>query len=376
MTGARALKVVIIDDQPVIRQALVRLLRPESDIEIVGQAGDGEEGLKVVHATQPDVITLDLEMPKLDGFAFLRLLMAKQPRPVVIVSSHATRESVFRALELGAVEFVAKPSRIASEADLQPVREDLLRKLRTVTKLSIRGVAERMRLQGQGLRLRSHSSEDLLSGLRLPLEPPLAPRYLLCIGASTGGPPAIATLLQTLHTRLPISVLITQHMPSKFTAAFVDRLRRTTPWPVREADPDLPVSPGEVLVAPAHHSLCVYRDGAVIGVRHSHEIVESKGGYVPSIDVMFGAAAETMGSHVVGVILSGMSGDGVHGVQAVHKAGGRVLVESPQSAVMASMPEEAIATGAVSDVAPLPKLASLIIRHVLSRQNIVADGSK
>ena len=118
-------------------------------------------------------------MPKLDGFAFLRLLMAKQPRPVVIVSSHATRESVFRALELGAVEFVAKPSRILSDSDLRPVREDLLRKLRTVTTLSIRSVAERMRLHGQGVRLRTRSSEDLLSGMRSLPESTLLPRFLV-----------------------------------------------------------------------------------------------------------------------------------------------------------------------------------------------------
>ena len=371
MTMGKTLKVVIIDDQPVIRQAIAGLLQGEADLQIVGQAGDGEEGLKVVHATQPDVITLDLEMPRLDGFAFLRLLMAKNPRPVVIVSSHATRESVFRALELGAVEFVAKPSRIASRVDLLPVREDLLRKLRTVTRLSIRSVAERMRLQGQGIRLRTRSSEDLLNGMSLPLAPtvsqPLVPRFLLCIGASTGGPPAIATLLQALDAKLPVAVLITQHMPQKFTAAFVDRLRRTTSWPVREANPELPVVPGEVLVAAANHSLCVYRDGAVVRVRPASEIIEQTSGYVPSIDRMFSAAADAMGKSVVGVILSGMSGDGVAGVQAVHKAGGRVLVESPQSAVMPSMPEEAIQTGAAHDVAPLPKLASLIIRHVLSR---------
>ena len=375
MSG-RVLKVVIIDDQPVIRQALTALLRGEPDLQIVGQASDGEEGLKVVFATQPDVITLDLEMPRLDGFAFLRLLMAKQPRPVVIVSSHATRESVFRALELGAVEFVAKPSRIASDADLQPIRDDLLRKLRTVTQLSIRSVAERMRLHGQGVRLRTRSSEDLLSGMRSLPEPALLPRFLVCIGASTGGPPAIATLLQALPSKLPISVLITQHMPSKFTAAFVDRLRRTTEWSVREADPDLPVAPGEVLVAPASHSLCVYRDGGVLRVRKASEIQEPRGGYVPSIDRMLSAAAEAMGPAVLAVILSGMSGDAVQGVQAVSRTAGRVLVESPQSAVIASMPEAVIQTGAVHDVAPLPKLASLIIRYVLSRPSISAAVDK
>lgn len=375
MTG-RILKVVIIDDQPVIRQALLSILRGEPDIKVVGEAADGEEGLKVVFATQPDVITLDLEMPRLDGFAFLRLLMAKQPRPVVIVSSHATRESVFRALELGAVEFVAKPSRILSDSDLQPVREDLLRKLRTVTTLSIRSVAERMRLHGQGYRLRTRSSEDLLSGMRSLPESTLLPRFLVCIGASTGGPTAIATLLQALPNNLPITVLITQHMPSKFTAAFVDRLRRTTEWSVREADPDLPVAPGEVLVAPAHHSLCVYRDGSVLRVHKASEIDEPKGGYIPSIDRMLTAAAEAMGPAVLGVILSGMSGDGVLGVQAVSRRAGRVLVESPQSSVIASMPESVIQTGAVHDVAPLPKLASLIIRYVLSRPSAVSADSK
>lgn len=373
---ARPLKVVIIDDQPVIRQALHAILRGEPDIQVVGEAGDGEEGLKVVFATQPDVITLDLEMPKLDGFAFLRLLMAKQPRPVVIVSSHATRESVFRALELGAVEFVAKPSRILSDSDLRPVREDLLRKLRTVTTLSIRSVAERMRLHGQGVRLRTRSSEDLLSGMRSLPESTLLPRFLVCIGASTGGPPAISTLLQALPSNLPITVLVTQHMPSKFTAAFVDRLRRTTEWPVREADPELPVAPGEVLVAPAHHSLCVYRDGSLLRVRKAAEIAEQPGGYVPSIDRMFTAAAEAMGPGVLGVILSGMSGDGVQGVVAVSRAAGRVLVESPQSAVIASMPESVIQTGAVHDVAPLPKLASLIIRYVLARPSVLSPDSK
>jgi len=369
MTFGRPLKVVIIDDQPVIRQAIVGLLRGEADVQIVGQASDGEEGLKVVFATQPDVITLDLEMPKLDGFAFLRLLMAKQPRPVVIVSSHATRESVFRALELGAVEFVAKPSRIASQNDLLPVREDLLRKLRTVTRLSIRSVAERMRLQGQGVRLRTRSSEDLLANMHIPIDSGVTqpPRYLVCIGASTGGPPAIATLLQALDPKLPVAVLITQHMPHKFTAAFVDRLRRTTLWPVSEASPDLPIVAGEVLVAPAGHSLCVYRDGNQLRIQPPEQVREPTSGYVPSIDRMFLAAAEAMGKAVVAVILSGMSGDGVEGVRAVYKAGGRVLVESPQSAVMPSMPEEAIQTGSVHDVGPLPKLASLIIRQVLSR---------
>lgn len=367
------LRVVIIDDQPAIRQALMDLLKNEPDILVIGQAGDGEEGLKVVHTEQPDAILLDLEMPRLDGFAFLRLLMAKRPTPVVVVSSHATRESVFRALELGAMEFVAKPTRIYAAADLGPIRDDLLRKLRLVRLLSMSQLTERTRVQnatssGASFRpVRSRSSEDLISTLRSGENPMLSPPRLLCIGASTGGPPAIQSLLQGLHPRLPISILITQHMPDKFTSAFVDRLARTTPWPVREAEPGTAIAPGEVVVAAGTHSLRVYRDGPLL--RLQPPILDEHRGMsiVPSIDRMLESVAQAMGSQVIAVILTGMSGDAVQGVRAVHACGGRVLAEAPQSAIMASMPEEVIRTGCVHEVVPLRRMADAITRLTLSR---------
>ncbi len=370
------LRVVIIDDQPAIRQALCELLRNESDIQIIGQAGDGEEGLKVVHTEQPDAILLDLEMPRMDGFAFLRLLMAKRPTPVVVVSSHATRESVFRALELGAMEFVAKPTRIYGAADLGPIRDDLLRKLRLVRSLSMTQLTERTRVQnatssGANFRpVRSRSSEDLLSTIRSGENPALSPGRILCIGASTGGPPAIQALLQGLHPRLPISILITQHMPDKFTAAFVDRLARTTPWPVREAEPGTAVAPGEVVVAAGTHSLRVYRDGPLLRLQPPlHD--EARGpDIVPSIDRMLESTAQAMGSQVIAVILTGMSGDAVAGVRAVHACGGRVLAEAPQSAIMASMPEAVIRSGCVHDIVPLRRMADAITRLTLSRPSL------
>lgn len=363
---AKTIKVVIVEDQPAIRRSLRNLIDGEPDLEVVGEAANGEEGLKVCHLCQPDVITLDLEMPKLDGFGFLRLLMAKQPRPVVVVSSHATRESVFRALELGAVEFCAKPSLIAAVSDLEPIKNDLLCKLRNATKLRLPSLTERMRLLGPGPQ--HEKNETLLQTYRAPGGSVSAPRCLVCIGASTGGPTAIAAILQALPPKLPASVLITQHLPNKFTAAFVQRLRKTTDWPVREADPDAPIAPGEAIVASPIHSLCVFRDEAgCLKCQKPGAFEEVSGGYVPSIDRMMSAAAQAMGANVVAVILSGMSGDGVFGSQAVAQAGGRVLVESPQSAVLSSMPEAVIATGATHDVAPLSKLASLIIRHVLMR---------
>jgi two-component system chemotaxis response regulator CheB len=189
----------------------------------------------------------------------------------------------------------------------------------------------------------------------------------LCIGASTGGPPAILALLQGLHPKLPVSIAITQHMPDKFTAAFAERLSRTTQWPVREAEPGTPIAPGEVVVAAGTHSLRVYRDGPLLRLQPPL-IDEARGGsIVPSIDRMLESAAQALGPQVIAVILTGMSGDGVAGVRAVHARGGRVLVEAPQTAIMASMPEEVIRTGCVHEIVPLRRMADVLTRLTLSR---------
>lgn len=376
------LRVVIIDDQAAIRTALRNLLVGQRDILIVGEAADGEEGLKVVHAEQPDMILLDLEMPRLDGFAFLRLQMAKRPTPVVVVSSHATRESVFRALELGALDFVKKPTRIRDVSDLQPIQEDLLRKLRLCRTLGLSQLTERTRAHAASqsnpnltpYRPESaQSSTDLLATMRASQQRPQLPKRLLCIGASTGGPPAIATVLSGLHPMLPVSILVTQHMPDSFSAAFVERLTRTTPWPVREANPDVPISPGEVVVASGTHSLRVYRDGPLLRVQaphlsHSQQSTQATqlSPIVPSIDHMLESAAQAMGSDVIAVILTGMSGDGVQGARAVHACGGRILAESPSTAVLSGMPDDVIASGVVSEVVPLRRMADVLTQLLLA----------
>jgi two-component system chemotaxis response regulator CheB len=367
------LRVIIVDDQPAIRQALCELLKGATDIEIVGQASDGDEGLVLVHSSNPDAILLDLEMPRLDGFAFLRLLMAKRPTPVVVVSSHSSRESVFRALELGAMEFVAKPTRISGAGDLQPIRDDLLAKLRMVRSLSLETLAARTRTQrllspSAQPAVRSASTEDLLSNFRSSGDNNFLPARLLCIGASTGGPPAILALLQSLDPRLPVTVLITQHMPEMYTQAFAERLRRATQWPVRTATPGEAVAQGEVLIASGSSSLCVVREGPFLCVSPPLEPEDRGSGFVPSIDRMLSAAAEAMGDKVIAVLLSGMSGEGIAGIQAVRSAGGRVVVESPESAIMTGMPQEAIRSGAVHEVVPLRRMADTLTRQILSRR--------
>lgn len=360
------IRAVIIDDQAAMRQALSAMLEAEPDMEVVGKAADGEEGLKVVFQVQPDIILLDLEMPRLDGFAFLRLLMAKRPTPVLVVSSHATRESVFKALELGALEFVAKPVR-HGVVDLTGIKEELLAKIRLSRRLQVVTLTERARTASEQEALRRTNEPAMAARARRASGAPAVeglPERLLCIGASTGGPTSIMTLLSTLEQGLPVAILITQHMPENFTRAFAERLERITRWSVREAEPGDVVGTGRVLVAPGGWSLRVHMEGGGLRVSPPLAGEAREQGYVPSVDRMLESAAAAMGPRAIAVILTGMSGDGVKGAIAVHAAGGRVLAEAPESAVIASMPEEVIRSGAVHEVVPLSRMAAAIRRAV------------
>jgi two-component system chemotaxis response regulator CheB len=356
----KPIRILVIDDSAFNRQTITAMLESTPGLEVVGRAADGEEGLKQAFALQPDVITLDLEMPKMDGFAFLRFLMARQPTPVIVISGYATRENVFKALELGALDFVAKPSRTITP-ELRTIKEELLNKVKLVTQLRMVSLADRA--------ARSRSA-GTMSGM-FPVPPPHAPTpssrkegppppRLVAIGASTGGPPAINRILVALEPTLPVGILITQHMPAKFTKAFAERLDRTTAWNVREAEPGDAVTTGVVLVAPGSGSLALRREAGAIRVDIVPQQPDDR--YVPSVDRMLSTAAAAMGSDVLGVVLTGMGGDGGRGVRTLKAAGGRTIAESPETAVIFGMPQEAIATGAIDDVATLGSIPDLIVR--------------
>jgi two-component system chemotaxis response regulator CheB len=361
----KPIRILVIDDSAFNRQTITAMLEGTPGFSVVGRAGDGEEGLKLAFQLQPDVITLDLEMPKMDGFSFLRLLMARQPTPVIVISGYATRENVFKALELGALDFVAKPSRTITP-ELRTIKEELLQKVKLVTQLRMVNLADRA--------ARSRSA-GTTSGQYQPLAPPvtpppsrkegLAPPRLIAIGASTGGPPAINRILVSLEPTLPIGIVVTQHMPAKFTKAFAERLDRTTPWSVREAEPGDVVTTGSVLVAPGSGSLSVVRDGSSLRV----DVLppQSDDRYVPSVDRMLISSAVAMGNDLCAIVLTGMGGDGGRGVKAVKAAGGKTVAEAPESAVIFGMPQEAISTGAVDEVAPLTNIPDLIARFAQRR---------
>jgi len=338
----RTLRVLLVDDSEASRLALERILGDGPGLKVVGVARDGEEGLREALRLVPDVIVLDLQMPRMDGFTFLRVLMARQPVPVIVVSSQSRRTDVFKALELGALDFVAKPDR----GDDELLREELLEKCATVRALRMENLSPRS------------------AAVRLPLAPAVEPRRVAVVGASTGGPQALLKLLSALPGDLALGILVAQHMPERFTGTFAERLGRSTPFSAHEAsDGDL-VAEGRVMVAPGGRHLEVRRDpeGALRAAVLLPGPRDPIPRYVPSIDRLFVSAAACLGPRVCAVVLTGMGQDGRAGVAAVKRAGGLTLAESEETAVIYGMPQQAAESGAVDEVLGLGALAERLVR--------------
>jgi len=350
-------RVLIIDDSAVVRRTLRNLLLSSREIEVVGTAVDGNDGLKLAEELDPDVITLDLEMPRLDGFAFLRILMRRKPKPVIVVSSHSEKQTVLRALELGALDFVAKPEKTVSP-NLKQIRGELVDKVLA----GAGSLVEQLRRRLEG------SREMTAVDLEPPKPAPVKVRSsvpapgLVVIGTSTGGPSSLRRILSQLHADFPYGIIVAQHMPARFTGAFAERLDREYALHVCEAEHGAVVGAGEVIIAPGGSHTEVAR-----GAKGFETVVlpaEPGERYIPSVDRLLVSAADVAGSRVVACILTGMGSDGAMGVQYVRIHGGRVVAEDESTAVVFGMPRVAIATGAVESVLPLdaiaPRLLSLV----------------
>jgi two-component system chemotaxis response regulator CheB len=363
VTSASPIRVVVIDDSAYNRQTIATMLESDPGIQVVGRAADGDDGLKLVLRIQPDLVTLDLEMPRMDGFTFLRILMSRRPTPVIVVSGLGAKENVFKALELGALDFVVKPSRQISP-ELRTIQEDLVAKVRLVNQLRMLPLTERAQRPEPAAPSRISSPSLSLDPLAEPPQSPCpvgpAPSRLVAIGASTGGPPALQQLLAAIDPRLPVGVVVTQHMPPRFTRAFAERLQRASRLVVREAEDGDYVTAGSVLVAPGSGSLALYREDDTLRV--SIEPPARNVRFTPSVDRMLETAAQAMGEDLLGVVLTGMGGDGGRGVRVVKSRGGRVVAEAADTAVIFGMPNEAIATGSVDEVLPLGRIAEAIER--------------
>ncbi len=373
MATSSDLKVLVIDDSAYNRQSITSMLSALPGVTVVGRAGDGNEGLRQVTALSPDLITLDLEMPKMDGYTFLRILMTRRPTPVIVVSSHAARESVFKALELGALDFVAKPARGVTP-ELRTIEAQLVEKVRAIARLTPAPLGARLR-PASGSRAATMQGMSSVDASRpdTPLSPrerlgPADLRGVVCIAASTGGPPALKQVFEQLSPDLGLAVLVSQHMPASFTAAFARRLDAAGVMEVREAAMGDVLVPGVALVAPGSGSILVEAGSGGPCIRIERPIDSAAGrGVVPSGDRMMQTAAAVLGSGVLGIVLTGMGDDGALGTMAIRRAGGETIAEAESSAVIFGMPGSAIATGGVDHILTLEAMPTAIARFARSR---------
>ena len=332
------LRVLVVDDSAYNRRTISELLRSVPGVEVVGKASDGDEALRMAAELSPDLITLDLEMPRMDGFTFLRLLMARRPTPVIVVSGYSAKENVFRALELGALDFVAKPTRSVT-SDLSTIREELLEKVNLVRHLSPTGLIRRAPVPLPPQQTQAKA------------ERPGRPSRIVVVGASTGGPTALVELFRQLPGDTNASILVAQHMPERFTRTFAERLDRLGAIHVQEASGVHALRPGTAWVCPGGKCMEIGADGQLTVVD-----ADPEDRYVPSVDRLFLSAARKLGSRAVAAVLTGMGDDGARGVQALGEAGAMILAESSESAVIFGMPGAAVRTGYVTEVLPIKVL--------------------
>ena len=356
MTAAKV-RVLVVDDSAFSRRSIVKMLESLPNVEVIGYACDGEDGLRKVIDLRPDLITLDLEMPRMDGFTLLRIVMQKQPTPIIVVSSRSDDGDVFKALELGAVEFVPKPSSKVSPV-LMDIREELLQKVREVTSANLNNVMA----HGDAVSRLKRVSTSARRPQQDAVSNDASETYrMVVIGSSTGGPPALQNIFSAITDEIPVAFAVAQHMPAGFTRAFAERLNRFCALTIKEAENGDIVRPGQVLIAPGGKNLELFQKGSNVIAKVADP--EGHQRYLPSVDALFSSAASIYGERLLGLVLTGMGNDGSKGVHAINNHGGRVIAEAEESCVVFGMPKEAIATGLVNRIVPLPMVCREILKE-------------
>jgi two-component system chemotaxis response regulator CheB len=384
MNPGGRIRVLIVDDSAFMRKVLVSIISSDPQSEVVGEARDGREAVNLAESTKPDVITMDINMPHMDGLQATEIIMSSNPRPILIVSSESRdgADITLKALELGAIDFVAKPSS-GIDLDMNNVREELLRKLKMAAKVRVVRTATRSHLQKEiansaprtepasPLVAKVSAAEQSASPIRIDT-PPAAPSStfgslrpkgkfpVVVVAASTGGPATLMKFIPSFPENFPGAILLVQHMPGNFTGQFGEQLAEVSKIRVKEASQGEMLQPGHVYVCPGTHHLRVTPTGRITlddGPRIS--------GYRPCADVTLETVASFAGPMSIAMILTGMGNDGSRGVQAIKAAGGHVFAQDEASSVIFGMPSEAIKTGVVDQVTSIENMYSALEKRVL-----------
>jgi len=357
LTTRLSTRVLVVDDSAFMRTALSRMIAAEPDFEVIGTASSGSEALKKIDALNPDIVTLDIEMPGLNGLETLRHIMSQSPRPVIMVSAATEKdaEDTFDALAAGAFDYLPKQLSRAS-LDIFHIREDLVAKIRAAA------ASRRSTVRVDPVRKPPQPSHARRNASRLETPP-----AVIVLGSSTGGPKALEEILPRFPRDLPVPILIVQHMPLGFTAAFAQRLNHLCAVAVHEAVHNEPIEPGVVYIAPAGRQMKVdtrYASRSIICLDdHPADCL-----HMPSVDVTMKSVAEKYRTLAVGVILTGMGSDGAEGVRAIYQAGGLTIGQDEATCIVYGMPKACAELGVLSRVVPLPEIPALILQALHYRK--------
>jgi two-component system chemotaxis response regulator CheB len=353
----KKIRVLVVDDSPFMCKVLQEIINSDPQLEVVGQGRDGRDGVALAESLRPDVITMDINMPHVDGLQATELIMSQHPRPIVIVSSESREgaASTLKALELGAIDFVPKPSS-GIDLDLKSVGEELTRKLKLAAKVRVVRTATRSKLAipsmraGAGANASRDSSIAAQSGGKSPI---------VVIAASTGGPAAVTRVASALPKDFPAAVIVVLHMPATFTKQFSLQLGESSALPVKEAEANETLQPGTIYICPGSHHLRLS-----IGGKVSLDSGPRIDGYRPCADAAFETIAAYARPLAIGVVMTGMGNDAAKGAKAIKGAGGYVIAQDEATSMIFGMPSEAIQAGAVDEVLPLDNIAAAIEKRI------------
>lgn len=343
----KMITVLIVDDSELIRQVFTELLSSEPDIQVLGTACDPYDAREKIKRLNPDVLTLDIEMPKMDGISFLQKIMALRPMPVIMISSLTQKgaDATIRALEAGAFDTIAKPVSQQTPETLAVLRQELLSKIRAAAQANISWRRHHVVVEQPGI---------------IPFHPPMGARHIIAFGASTGGVETLKDIFERLPGNVP-PIVIAQHMPERFTHSFAARLNSVSEVRVVEAKDNERIAPGYAYLAPGGQHLTLARVGGELLCKLDNGPLVS--GHRPSVDVLFHSVAEVVGAHAVGVILTGMGKDGAVGLKAIRDHGGFTIGQNEATSIVYGMPQAASKIGAVQLEVSLNDIPKKILQY-------------
>ena len=343
------IKIVVVDDSAFMRKALQLMLESDPSIKVVSMARDGEEGVDQVRKHRPDLVTMDIEMPRMDGLAALEIIMREHPVPVLVVSSLTTEgaEMTLDALDKGAVDFIPKTQSFVA-IDITQIRDGLLMKVKAIVanRASFNKVAK------SKMRAAKAQPTGAPPPISVTIPAALAKKQygVVAIGVSTGGPPVVQHMVENLDKDFPVGIVIAQHMPATFTKAFADRLDKLTPLEVREAEEGDTITKGTVLIGKGGRHVAIKR----VRTQGVIDLTQNPPGllYHPSADILFSSVVRVYGSRTLGMILTGMGQDGLNGLRELDAGGGTIVAQDKESCVVYGMPKAAVDAGIADIVAP------------------------